>query len=207
MTDRGGIKAAPFVAALFAMFVACALVGGATSGVDTTIANWAAARRTALPFLFNLSLVVTELGSALVTLGLAVTGALLLVARRQSGRAAILFVAVVAERLAVDGLKLSFGRVRPEFDAQLVHVNSLSFPSGHAANSLTAWLLFACLVVPAHFRSAAIAVAFIIALTVGATRVLLGVHWLSDVVGGWAAGLLAVMLALAADRHLRAREQ
>ena len=122
-------------------------------------------------------------------------------------RAAILLVAVIAERLAVDGLKLFFGRARPEFDHQLVQVYNLSFPSGHSANSLTAYVLLACFLVSGRFRPAAIVGALAIAFVVGLTRILLGVHWLSDVIGGWAAGLIAVMLALAADRRLAANEQ
>ena len=191
-------------AALVALFLACFYVGGA---IDPAIASAAAAIRTASPAVLRSALILTNLGSAPVTLGLGVVGAVLLVGRRQQPRAAILLVAVIIERLAVDGLKLFFGRARPLFDANMVHVNSLSFPSGHAANSLTAWVLFACFVVPAAYRRTAIVAGFAIAAIVGATRVLLGVHWLSDVVGGWAAGLLAVMLALAANHRLRAQEQ
>lgn len=192
---------------LVLLFAACAYFGGATSGLDTVISARAAALRANSPLALNVALSLTILGSAPVTLAIGAMGAIPLFVRRQGGRAAILLVAIVAERLAIEGLKLSVGRARPEFDARLVHVNSFSFPSGHAANSLTAWVLLACFVVPARLRSAAIAAAFAIALAVGATRVLLGVHWPSDVVGGWSAGLLAVLLALAAERRLVGHEQ
>ena len=190
-------------AALILLFIACFQLGGA---IDPAVAAAAGTIRAESPAILYSALFLTNLGSAPMTLGVAVVGAIVLVRRRQS-RAVILLLAVIIERLAIDGLKLFFGRARPLFDDSLVHVNSLSFPSGHAANSLTAWLLAACLVAPAPYRRPAIIAAIAIAVIVGATRVLLGVHWLSDVVGGWAAGLLAVMLALAADRRLRQQEQ
>ena len=190
-------------AALILLFIACFELGGA---IDPAVAAAAGTIRAESPAILYSALFLTNLGSAPMTLGVAVVGAIVLVRRRQS-RAVILLLAVIIERLAIDGLKLFFGRARPLFDDSLVHVNSLSFPSGHAANSLTAWLLAACLVAPAPYRRPAIIAAIAIAVIVGATRVLLGVHWLSDVVGGWAAGLLAVMLALAADRRLRPQEQ
>ena len=190
-------------AALILLFIACFELGGA---IDPAVAAAAGTIRAESPAILYSALFLTNLGSAPMTFGVAVVGAIVLVRRRQS-RAVILLVAVIIERLAIDGLKLFFGRARPLFDNSLVHVNSLSFPSGHAANSLTAWLLAACLAAPAPYRRPAIIAAIAIAVIVGATRVLLGVHWLSDVVGGWAAGLLAVMLALAADRRLRPQEQ
>jgi undecaprenyl-diphosphatase len=200
---RGAVGAA----ALLTLFLACAFVGGAAGGIDSAVAAQAAAIRASAPFLLHSALVLTQLGSAPFTLGLGAAGALLLAARHHHGRAAILLVTIITERLAVDGLKLFFGRARPVFDTDLVHVHNLSFPSGHSANSLTAYLLLACFLATGRYRTAAIAMAFAITFIVGLTRILIGVHWLSDVVGGWAAGLIAVMLALAADRRLSAPEQ
>ena len=194
-------------AALLALFLGCAVAGGAASRIDPAVAAQAATVRANAPHLLDFALVLTDLGSAPFTLGVGLAGALLLAARHQFTRAAILMVIILGERLAVDGLKLFFGRARPAFDTNLVHVQNLSFPSGHSANSLTAYVLVALFVVTGRFRMPAIAAAFAIAFIVGLTRILIGVHWLSDVVGGWAAGLLAVMLALAVDHRLGAQEQ
>lgn len=202
--SRAALRWPAAAAALIFLFLACFELGGA---IDPTVAATTAAIRAQSPTVLYSALFLTNLGSAPMTLGVAVVGAIVLVRRRRQSRAALLLLAVIIERLAVDGLKLFFGRARPLFDDSLVHVNSLSFPSGHAANSLTAWLLVAGFVAPARYRRPAIVAAVLIALIVGVTRVLLGVHWLSDVVGGWSAGLLAVMLALAADRRLRPQEQ
>jgi membrane-associated phospholipid phosphatase len=195
------------LAALVALFFICAVVGGGTGAIDSTAAAGAVKLLAASPLLLDLSLLLTEAGSAPVTLGLAAASALLLAFRKDYRRSAILLVAVIAERLAVDGLKLFFARARPLFDQDLVQVYNLSFPSGHAANSLTAYLLTAWFVAPPRFRLAALIVALALAVLIGLTRIVIGVHWLTDVIGGWAVGLIAIMLALAAERRLAARQQ
>ena len=207
ITIKGRMPSATPAVALIILFLACAAAGGTAGGIDTFVAAQSAAIRANSPFLLDSALILTNLGSAPFTLGLGLIGGLILAARHHFRRAAILIVTVIAERLAVEGLKLFFGRARPAFDANLVHVHNLSFPSGHSANSLTAYLLVACLAATGRYRAAAIGVACAITFVVGLTRILIGVHWLSDVVGGWAVGLFAVMLALAADRRLGAQEQ
>jgi len=200
-------RSAAALVALLVLFLASAWTGGGTAGIDSAAATWAVRLLASSPFLLDASLVLTGVGSAPVTLGLGAAGGILLALRKDYGRSAILVVAVIAERLAVDGLKLLFGRARPLFDHDLVQVYNLSFPSGHAANSLTAYVLTAWFLAPPRFRFAAIIGALAIAFLVGLTRVLIGVHWLTDVVGGWAAGTIAVMLAIVAERRLGARQQ
>ena len=80
---------------------------------------------------------------------------------------------------------------------RLVDVSSLSFPSGHAGNSMIVYLSVALLLFddPRRRRIAA-ACAIILSLLIGLSRPAVGVHWPSDVVGGWAFGLLWVMLSL-----------
>ena len=77
-----------------------------------------------------------------------------------------------------------------------------AFPSGHSADS-AAWWLTAALVAaawaPPRRRAALLAAGAAVALVVGATRVVLGVHHATDVVGGWSLG---VVWAAAAARLL-----
>ncbi|GAB4083061.1 phosphatase PAP2 family protein [Modestobacter muralis] len=99
-------------------------------------------------------------------------------------------------------LKELVGRPRPQFAGGGAELDSLSFPSGHASGVATlvtvalvvAWPLLA----PAGRRRALLA-GVLLALLVGCTRMWLGVHFLSDVVGGWALGVAwSLLVALAA---------
>jgi undecaprenyl-diphosphatase len=119
-----------------------------------------------------------------------------LLLRRSPGQALLLALTVLIERFLVDACKGWFGRPRPQFDLHWLP-HSLAFPSGHSANSMTAYLATALILAPpAHRRPWAIGV-LILSLFIGLSRVYLGVHWPSDVIGGWALGLLAVGAALA----------
>lgn len=131
----------------------------------------------------------------LVTL---LVGALLL-ERRPREAALVLAVFVVAEAL-VAGLKVAFDRARPEDG--LVATASASFPSGHAMRGallalLLAWWLAARLAHAPRRRRAALAALAAWGIAMGAARVLLHVHWASDVVTGAALGLGVGALGLA----------
>ena len=89
-------------------------------------------------------------------------------------------------------LKALFGRIRPDFDQGGARLESLSFPSGHSsgiATLVTVALILAWPVLAPRARRLWVAVGVVAVVLVGFTRLLLGVHYLSDVVGGWALGL------------------
>ena len=90
-------------------------------------------------------------------------------------------------------LKLVFVRGRPDLVEHLDRTFSSSFPSAHAMVSMLAWLTLAAVLVRfvAHDRTRTLVVAGAVVLSVliGASRVYLGVHWPSDVLAGWSAGL------------------
>ena len=77
----------------------------------------------------------------------------------------------------------------------------MSFPSGHAANSMITFLALALILAPARYRAAAIAAATAASVLIGSTRPLLGVHWPSDVVGGWAFGIAWVVIGVELSRR------
>lgn len=97
-------------------------------------------------------------------------------------------------------LKEIFGRARPDVVPHLDTVTSLSFPSGHATNVMAIYLLAALLLAQAR-RPLWIGLALLMAAAVGASRLLLGVHWPGDVLGGWFWGAgIAILGARIASR-------
>ena len=89
-------------------------------------------------------------------------------------------------------LKHYFGRVRPDFAQGGARLDSLSYPSGHSsgiATLVTVALVLAWPLMAARVRHLALAAGVLLVLLVGLTRMWLGVHFLSDVVGGWALGV------------------
>lgn len=115
-----------------------------------------------------------------------------------AGRAAdiVWLLATVAAMIVINpAMKLLFLAPRPDMIEHLAIVTSHSFPSGHAAGAMT--LYGAIGMVLRHRGAWALCGAMILAT--GASRVWLGVHWPSDVIGGWIEGLawlIAMSLAL-----------
>lgn len=98
-------------------------------------------------------------------------------------------------------------RARPHLPDPVSHAPGFSFPSGHAMTATTscAVLLLVLLpLVPPSRRLLAWALAVISVVGVGFTRVALGVHWVSDVVGGWLLGLAVVTATTLAFESWRA---
>ena len=118
---------------------------------------------------------------------------LVLLVRRQAWwTAAWLVTAVVLIGPLTTLLKIYFGRVRPDFAEGGARLESLSYPSGHSsgiATLVTVALIMAWPLLAARGRHWALAVGVLLVLLVGLTRMWLGVHFLSDVVGGWALGV------------------
>lgn len=103
-----------------------------------------------------------------------------------------LLVATAGGGLLTATLKQLVGRARPDLVAHLVAVHSPSFPSGHAADTAFVFATLAMVAAspgtaPAE-RRYLMAAALLLSVSVGVTRVILGVHWPSDVLAGWAIG-------------------
>jgi undecaprenyl-diphosphatase len=115
-----------------------------------------------------------------------------LVLRRLWRTAAWVVTAVVLVAPLTTVLKEYFGRIRPPFDGGGARYDSLSFPSGHSSGIATlvaVALVLAWPLLSARARHWALAAGIALVLLVGLTRMWLGVHYLSDVVGGWSLGL------------------
>jgi membrane-associated phospholipid phosphatase len=106
--------------------------------------------------------------------------------------AAWVLTAIVLVGPLTSALKALVGRVRPDFAEGGARLTSLSFPSGHSsgiATLVTVVLVLAWPLLARTGRRICLALGAALVLLVGLTRMWLGVHFLSDVLGGWAFGI------------------
>ncbi len=149
-----------------------------------------AAHRT--PFLTKLAVFFTTLGNfSTVTLGMICLSAYLFVLRRWYQLSALI-VSVAGGALALAVLKLIIHRPRPPIYDALTITHTFSFPSGH---SFVAFSFYAALAWILHregksilIKTLPVILGIMVILGIGLSRIYLGVHWPSDVLGGYAAG-------------------
>jgi undecaprenyl-diphosphatase len=154
------------------------------------------------PALTRAAMILTELGGHRILVPLTIAGAAFLVWRRRLRSAAILLLISLGGRAMVELQKAETGRLRPDAHEHLVAVQTYSFPSAHAANSTIVYLSLAFLLTD-RFPRRAVAVwgAVWLAVLIGVSRPVLGVHWPSDVIAGWAFGLFWTLLLLRLTGH------
>ncbi|MGW7411921.1 phosphatase PAP2 family protein [Streptomyces sp. NPDC054863] len=121
-----------------------------------------------------------------------------------------LAAALLLLNLTVGAVKIGLGRLGPHYATEIGSAEMFAggdiFPSGHTANAVVTWGILAYLATTPRARRWLSVMSAVVALGVGATTVYLGTHWLSDVLLGWAAGLL-ILLALPWFEPLIARAE
>nr|WP_240942143.1 phosphatase PAP2 family protein [Planosporangium thailandense] len=136
---------------------------------------------------------VTNLGSHAVLGWLVAIASVLLVVRRRYPLAAYLIVTGAGALILDPVLKRAVGRLRPVVEHPVAHGGGDSFPSGHALGSIIVYgallLVFSSAMSTRGRRVAAGVVAALVAL-IGFSRLALGVHFLSDVIGAWCLGVV-----------------
>ncbi|RSU65281.1 phosphoesterase PA-phosphatase [Sphingomonas sp. S-NIH.Pt1_0416] len=120
-----------------------------------------------------------------------------------------LVLATASGGLMTSSIKALVGRTRPTVVTHLVEVHSASFPSGHAMNTAfvfgTLSIIAARSKVDRRSRCYILAAALTLIVLIGASRVVLGVHWPSDVLAGWTIGLLWTAFTAAMTKENTAR--
>ena len=197
-------SALALITAALLLFTVAGLVGGPDNLRDVAAIHSLADDRAAHLGLTGQAIIITRFGGAPYLFGILLIAVALLAYARRWRLAISLTAIVLGGRIAVEAMKLVIERPRPHFSPYPVEIASLSFPSGHSANSMITFLALALIVAPARYRGAAIAAAVAASIAIGSTRPLLGVHWPSDVVGGWAFGIAWVVALVELSRRWRA---
>jgi len=196
--------------ALFAILVAVLLLWDDVDRLDVRFVIWV--HRTAPENVVDAMQVVTYAGSAIV-LGVVALVSAVLLARRGRGHAAALLVAAAFGGLAATQiLKAAIRRARPELDEPYLQLTTYAFPSGHA---LAATATYGALAMALYMslrarrdRRLVLAAFGALILLIAASRVVLGVHYLLDVLAGTIGGVallsaLVVVFELAPHRRFR----
>jgi undecaprenyl-diphosphatase len=192
--DRKVVGGALLVASLVVVFTTALVVGWLLDTVDTgtglarwdrAVADWGSEHATErstwlLDHLTDLG------GTGYLVVGFVIVGAIDYWRHRNAWVLPFLTVTLGGVALVNNGLKWLVDRERPDV-AHLVNTAGSSFPSGHSAAAACAWFTFALVVArhwPRRWRAVTAGTAAMIAVAVAASRALLGVHWLTDVVAG-----------------------
>ncbi|MDQ6649991.1 MAG: phosphatase PAP2 family protein [Actinomycetota bacterium] len=159
--------------------------------VDDSVANGLHPAAVSHPAVVTVMKAVSLLGGPEVVYPLLLVAALLLYRRGLTRLAVYVGAAGLGAAVLDKGVKLAVGRSRPLFSDPVAHASGNSFPSGHALGSLVGYGVLLLVALPLLGRSArwwvSTAVVLLVA-SVGYTRVGLGVHYVSDVLGGWLLG-------------------
>lgn len=161
------------------------------------------------PWVLDAAREITALGSSTVLLFVIFSVAGYLWLERRHGMLAFLLLSTFGGMALTTALKSVFSRARPSVVPHLVAVNSASFPSGHSLLSavvyLTLGVLLAEVTAGRRARIYFVTLAALLTGLIGLSRVYVGVHYPTDVLGGWMAGLLWALLCGSVARELQRR--
>ncbi len=171
-----------------------------TTGIDNAVRAWFIGHQS--PLVYKIAFVITWIGSPTAMVLLAIGAGAWFYRRHGRGKAGVVVAAPAVGGLISGVVKVLYGRARPVGGALL---NSYSFPSGHAATSAAVVVTLCYVMARERIISwpTAIVVGGGIPLLVGLSRLYLDVHWFTDVVGGWTAGLFVAAMSSAVYERLR----
>ncbi|MBD2578787.1 phosphatase PAP2 family protein [Oscillatoria sp. FACHB-1406] len=161
-----------------------------TQAFDTSILE--AIARFHSPVLNSIMIFITTIGEPTVLLVLALILAIVLLAVQERREALMLAIASGGGLALNFALKAAFNRARPELWDRIVDVSFKSFPSGHATMSLVVYGAIGYGLArqfPAWQKLIA-TITVLLVSAIGFSRLYLGVHWPTDVIAGYATGLV-----------------
>ena len=150
---------------------------------------------------------ITNLGGRAVLFWLVTVSAATMLIRRQYQLTAYLVVTGLGALALDPAIKLLVGRLRPMVPAPVATAPGNSFPSGHALDATVFYgvmLLVFLPIIPRRLRRLVIGLVIALVVMIGISRVALGVHYPSDVVGGWLLGVAWLGITAHAFGHWRA---
>jgi membrane-associated phospholipid phosphatase len=144
-------------------------------------------------------LMITRLGNAEIVVPIFTITLMLLLFKRRNTEAGCFAIACLGSVILNNGLKLVFKQPRPHLWPQPIIIEiTYSFPSGHALGSMVLYGMIAYLSArffPQFCRPIYILAAILIGL-IGFSRLYLGVHWPTDIIGGYSIGLLWLFICI-----------
>lgn len=209
---RGLLRPATAVAVVVAMLVLASVIAVEVreqAGLTVFDAGLASDLRANMPLpVLRAVAWLTQLGNP-TALGIVTAGVtVVLVVRRHWRLAATWLFALAGTALINSALKAWFQRERPLHDHGFIVEHSYSFPSGHASGSMVFYgmLAYVLLVLfPPRFHRGIVVAAVAFVTLVGISRILLQVHYFSDVLAGYATGLAWLTLCVGGAEYFRMR--
>ncbi|MDG4657489.1 phosphatase PAP2 family protein [Ectobacillus antri] len=151
--------------------------------------------------------ILTEMGSEPGIIGTLVGASIWLATKRRYISIAVFVIAVVVAQLLNKVLKNIIARERPSLN-EAIDAVSYSFPSGHAMVGLVTYGFLAALLIRAGMKkSVVITGAALLILLVGLSRIVLSVHYPSDILGGYCLGGMLLIVFLYADAYANSRQK
>ncbi|MCU1496292.1 MAG: putative rane protein [Acidimicrobiales bacterium] len=176
--------------------------------VDQRAMDWLVHRRTGGGV--TAARIASHMGDPVALVVLAAVAGVWLWRNRSLGDAGIPVVVLLVASTIEATTKAIIGRPRPPTILHLVPEFDASFPSGHTTGAAALFMAFALVLSPGlkgpNRRSVAVLAAAVLAAMVGAARLILGVHWVTDVVAGWFLGIACAAAIVPAAMDLRSRQ-
>ena len=163
---------------------------------DKTILLWI--HSFANPTLDRIMLFITNLGNPNTVVVIATISLALLLWRRYYQESKIFAIDCIGGVILSYGLKLVFSKTRPDLWRSPITEISYSYPSGHALGSTVLYGFLAYILATRYpkFSLPIYALAGLLIFAIGLSRLYLGVHWPTDIIGGYCIGFLWVMFCI-----------